>query len=161
MGEDAGLHIALVVDVDVLAPRREAAARQGAVAPEVGYQDRPRSADVHDPAPEFRALLGSEHEAQIGVASHGHVHEVPAVEAAFLDHEIGELIGDDFVKVVPGGRSRESDHGPAFPQAIHRRQHPVVRALASAGVGRLAAALDADSGTDVAQFDDCDRLSDR
>ena len=55
--EDAGFHIALVVDVDVLAPAGQATAGEGAVAPEVGHEERPGVADVHDTAAQLVALL--------------------------------------------------------------------------------------------------------
>ena len=97
---------------------------------------------------------GLRHEAEVGIATDRHVREVPAVEAALLDHEVGELVGGDLGDVLAGGGGGERDHGAAFAQAVHGRHDAVVGAGAPAGVGGFLATLDADGGADVAQLDD-------
>jgi len=67
MDEHAGLHVGLVVYMEVAASAGDASAGERAVVPKVGHQDRLGLADAIHPAPQLVALLRSGHAAEVGI----------------------------------------------------------------------------------------------
>ena len=153
--KDAGLHIAGRVDMGILAAAGNAAVNVLAVILEVDAEDRlaaGKAADLTDAVDHVLALLGVEHQIDIGTVTDGHVMEVPVEANTMADEHIHELIACDSLIVSAGVADGGAEQQTVLLHQVHGVHDAVIDALAAAVIGGIADALDRDEEGHVAHF---------
>ena len=150
--EDARLHIAAVIDVEVFSAPRNAAAGQSAVAPEIQRNDRLRQPAMPHDLPDLVALLGSRHEVHIGILADRHVKEKPAVQHPFVDQHVDPFFRTDHIDILTGHQRRESEHAAGLAQIVHCPHDGLERAFAARRVSEFGRAVDADLRRHIAKL---------
>ncbi|MEE0845743.1 MAG: hypothetical protein U0L71_06065 [Eggerthellaceae bacterium] len=99
--ENAWLHIARRIDMQVAPSARDAAAYEFAVVLEVKREQGLLSAHLAYKIIEMLALPGRDHEVGGSIDSDGEIGEDPSEQRALIDHPIEELLGGDRIGVGP------------------------------------------------------------
>lgn len=149
MDENAGIHIAIGVDVEISAPPDDAAAHIFGIALEIHGKEGLAGAPLTQAAIDHFALLRAGQKFRRGIIAHGHAMEIPdEIRALFDQHIEGFLRGDAFI-IDAGTAGGNAIDQLALMENIHGPNHLIKYARAPAAVGGLPKALQGDSGHEI------------
>ena len=147
--EDAGVHIAIGVDVEVAPPAGDAAAHILRVVLEVHGEEGLLRPELPDAAIDRLPLLRGGQQLRRGVVAHGHVVEVPDEVGPHPDELVVVLLRGDGVVVRAGVAGGDAVEELPLMQQLHGVDHLPIGPLAPAAVGGGLVPLQGDGGHEV------------
>lgn len=155
MDEYAGLHIAVGVDVSILAAAGDTAVNVLAVVLEVNAENllaAGKAADLAYTLDHVLTLFGIQHQVNVSTIADGHIVEVPVEAHAVADEHIHEFIaGNSLVvggSVADGGTKQQA----VLFHDVHSVHNALEHAFAAAAVGGIIQALNGQEESHVADF---------
>ena len=153
MGENARVHIALRVDVQVAAPAGNTAAHELAVVLEVEREQGLGLAHLTDETVQVLTLLGVGHQARGRVHANRHVREYPGEQRALVDKVVEVLLGSDGIPVLGSVAAGNAERQPVGLQQLHGMLHLGVDPFTTTAVGGFLEAFGAKGGHEVLHAD--------
>ncbi len=155
MDENAGLNVALAVNVEIVSAAADAAAYKFAVILEINGKNRLagfRVALIADGAVNVLSLLGCEQQARISIGANGHIVEIPGKFSAHLNFHIVKFIARNRFVVLARVANGGAEEAFVFLKNAHCLHNLIVNALAAACVRGFLGALNGKRQRQIARL---------